>query len=220
MLALGASPRKGHLSETRTAEVRCVDGPLRGGRARLTRETWQNPQGPGKGWGGPAGRQSRARAVAGGATSLHLHPGGGEPTGRATVASSAGIRLKPRGPFSLRTWPTPRAALNLLHGPARAGPRGRGGHTRGKRGMPREAVISDQRGPSPRGARWAHPASLPREPTPTPSVHNKYLLKVFPVVSVINGPLTHSMYQVSGVNLQEALLRAHPTLPTTQLGEG
>lgn len=58
--------------------------------------------------------------------------------------------------------------------------------------------------------------SLPWEPRQTPSVHDKYLFKVFPVVSVINGPLTQSMNQVSGVNLQEALLRAHPTLPATQ----
>lgn len=46
------------------------------------------------------------------------------------------------------------------------------------------------------------------EPRETPSVHDKYLFKVFPVVSVINGPLTRSMNQVSRVNLQDALPRA------------
>lgn len=49
-----------------------------------------------------------------------------------------------------------------------------------------------------------------------PSVHDKYLFKVFPVVSVINGPLMQSMNPVSRVNLQEALLTAHPTWPTAQ----
>lgn len=53
-----------------------------------------------------------------------------------------------------------------------------------------------------------------------PSVHDKHLLKVFPVVSVINGPLTKSMDQVSRVNLQETLLRACPTPPVTQSAAG
>ena len=53
-----------------------------------------------------------------------------------------------------------------------------------------------------------------------PSVHDKHLLKVFPVVSVINGPLTKSMDQVSRVNLQETLLRACPTAPVTQSAAG
>lgn len=53
-----------------------------------------------------------------------------------------------------------------------------------------------------------------------PSVHAQHLLKVFPVVSVINGPLTKSMDQVSRVNLQETLLRACPTPPVTQSAAG
>lgn len=55
-----------------------------------------------------------------------------------------------------------------------------------------------------------------QEPRQTPSAHDKYLFKVSPVVSVINGPLTKSMDPVSRANLQETLLRAHPTLPATQ----
>lgn len=53
-----------------------------------------------------------------------------------------------------------------------------------------------------------------------PSVHDKHLPKVFLVVSVINGPLTKSMDQVSQVNLQETLLRACPPLPVTQSASG
>ena len=48
----------------------------------------------------------------------------------------------------------------------------------------------------------------------------EHLLKVFPVVSVINGPLTKSMDQVRRVNLQETLLRACPTQPVTQSAAG
>lgn len=59
---------------------------------------------------------------------------------------------------------------------------------------------------------WLHLPGARADPT----VHDKYLFKVFPVVSVINGPLTKSMHQVSRVNLQETLLRACPSLPVTQ----
>lgn len=64
----------------------------------------------------------------------------------------------------------------------------------------------------PSGCQQAAPSGAQADP----SAHDKYLFKVFPVVSVINGPLMQSMNPVSRVNLQEALLTAHPTCPTAQ----
>lgn len=69
----------------------------------------------------------------------------------------------------------------------------------------RGRLSSEQRG--------AEPDQQPQGSPADPSAHNKYLVKVFPVVSVINGPLTQSMNQVSRVNLQEALLGHTPLCP-------
>jgi hypothetical protein len=41
---------------------------------------------------------------------------------------------------------------------------------------------------------------------PGPSENDKYLFKVFPDVSMMNGPLTKSMDQVSSVNLRGTLI--------------
>ena len=78
---------------------------------------------------------------------------------------------------------------------------------------PRTPVLSLFPRAKPRGGSGCRAAGQTR-------VHNQHLLKVFPVVSVINGPLTKSMDQVRRVNLQETLLRACPTQPVTQSAAG